>query len=250
MAALFLLLHFGLFTVRRVSVQGNSRIPAAEVIRRSGISVGMPIFGLDEAAIERGIEQEPLLKFRYLEKDLPSTVILRVEEREACCWMTWNGILYIMDKQRTVLSESETIPAELTGGNETDEEESEKQEKVREQIAGLVRVDGLKVRSGALPGQSLVLENPEQQVVSSSLFLELKVLGCSSLMAEADLSNLDSLLLTTRDGFTVAMGNSMYIHAKLRSMLITREELLRRGYHGGVINVSLPETPIFTPQEV
>ena len=28
------------------------------------------------------------------------------------------------------------------------------------------------------------------------------------------------------------------------------EELLRRGYHGGVINVSLPETPIFTPQEV
>ncbi|HCJ91190.1 MAG TPA: hypothetical protein DHV71_04810, partial [Acidaminococcaceae bacterium] len=40
--ALFLLLHFGLFTVRRVSVQGNSRIPAAEVIRRSGISVGMP----------------------------------------------------------------------------------------------------------------------------------------------------------------------------------------------------------------
>ena len=248
--ALFLLLHFGLFTVRRVSVQGNSRIPAAEVIRRSGISVGMPIFGLDEAAIERGIEQEPLLKFRYLEKDLPSTVILRVEEREACCWMTWNGILYIMDKQRTVLSESETIPAELTGGNETDEEESEKQEKVREQIAGLVRVDGLKVRSGALPGQSLVLENPEQQVVFSSLFLELKVLGCSSLMAEADLSNLDSLLLTTRDGFTVAMGNSMYIHAKLRSMLITREELLRRGYHGGVINVSLPETPIFTPQEV
>ena len=121
---------------------------------------------------------------------------------------------------------------------------------MREQIAGLVRVDGLKVRSGALPGQSLVLENPEQQVVFSSLFLELKVLGCSSLMAEADLSNLDSLLLSTRDGFTVAMGNSMYIHAKLRSMLITREELLRRGYHGGVINVSLPETPIFTPQEV
>ena len=76
------------------------------------------------------------------------------------------------------------------------------------------------------------------------------MLSCTELVEEADLSNINSLLLTTRDGFTVSMGDRQNIHAKLRSMLLTREELLKRGYHGGVINVSLPETPVFSPPAV
>lgn len=224
--ALWAVLHFLVFTVRIISVQGNRQIPAAEVIRLSELRQGMPIFSLDTEKIERGIEGNPLLKYRYLEKKLPSTVILRVQEREPCCWMTSNGILYTMDKQRTVLTESEKL------------------EKVPDD---LVRVDGLNIRSGTLVGQTLTLETMEQQEVFSTLFLEMKVLGCTDLVLEADLSNLNSLLMTTRDGFTVALGSSEKIHAKLRSMLLTREELLSRGYVGGVINVSLPATPIYSP---
>ena len=220
-------LHYGVFAIRRITVTGNGQIPAGEVIRLSGLRTGMPLFSLNTETIERGIEQNPRLKFRYLEKDLPSTVILCVQEREACCWMTWNGIMYTMDKQRFVLFESEDLtirPAEL------------------------VRVDGLRIRSGALAGQRLQLESQEQQEAFSALFLEMKVLGCTGMIEEADLSNLSSLLLTTRDGFTVSMGDTRNIHAKLRSLLLTREELLKRGYQGGVINVSLPENPVFSPE--
>ena len=226
---LYLGLYYGLFVVRRITVTGNQRIPAGEVIRLSGIHTGQPLFSLDTEGIERGIGQNPSLKLRYLEKELPSTVILSVHEREACCWMTWNGIMYQMDKQRYVLHESENL-------NERPED--------------LVRVDGLKIRSGAQVGQSLVMESLEQQETFSALFLEMKVLGCTGLIEEADLSNLNSLLLTTRDGFTVSMGDSRNIHAKLRSMLLTREELLRRDYHGGVINVTLPENPVFSPNSI
>ena len=221
-----LILYYAVFAVRTITVQGNQNIPEAEVIRLSGIRTGMPIFSLSADEIERKIEQNPVLKFRYLEKRLPGTVILSVKEREACCWMTWNGILYTLDKQRVVLSESEDITV---------------------RPAGLVRVDGLKIRSGAMVGQQLVLESSGQQEAFSALFLEMKVLGCGEIMEEADLSNLNSLLLTTRDGFTVALGDTRDIHAKLRSMLLTREELLKREYRGGVINVTLPETPIFSP---
>jgi hypothetical protein len=70
------------------------------------------------------------------------------------------------------------------------------------------------------------------------------------MIEEADLSSLGSLILTTRDGFTVSMGDSRNIHAKLRSMLLTRDELLRRDYRGGVINVTLPETPVFSPNGI
>ena len=225
-AVIWAVLYYGVFAVRGVIVSGNSTVSAEEVIRLSGIRTGTPIFSVNSAEVERQLSRNPVLKFRYLEKQMPGTVILSVREREACCWMTWNGILYTMDKQRVVLSETEDIS---------------------KQPENLVCVSGLKIRAGALVGQTLVLESAEQQTAFSNLFLEMKVLGCTALIGEADLSNLSSLLLTTRDGFTVALGDTSNIHAKLRAMLLTREELQHREYHGGVINVSLPETPIFSP---
>ena len=225
-AALGFFLYYVVFTVRTIQVIGNSQTPASEIIRISEIRTGTPLFSIRETDVENRLRQNPMLKFRYLEKEIPGTVILCVKEREACCWMTWNGILYVMDKQRVVLYETEDL--------------SRKPE-------NLVRVDGLRIRSGAMSGQTLTLETDAQQELFSSLFLEMKVLNCTELIEEADLSNYSSLLLTTRDGFTVAMGDSKNIHAKLRAMLITRDELIRRGFSGGVINVILPETPVFSP---
>lgn len=280
------IMNWTLFTVRTIRVEGSESIPAEEVIRLSGLKQGIPMMNLDSSAVEMGIEQNPSLKFRYLKKDYPSTVTLAVREREACCWMTWNGILYTMDKQRYVLYESEILPTSLStrknlktgSGTENDEnsgesgivdltaaggeaedqfaarteqpeesEESEARSRADRIEASLVRVDGLKVRSGSMLGQRLTLESMEQQELFTALFLEMRVLRCTELIEQADLSSLNSILLTTRDGFTVSLGDGQNIHAKLRSMLITREELLRRGYHSGVINVMLPETPIFSP---
>lgn len=228
-AGVWLLLYHAVFIVSDIQVTGNSEIPASEIIRLSEIRTGMPLLSIRDADVENRLRTNPKLKFRYLQKELPGTVILSVKEREACCWMTWNGIVYTMDKQRVVLSESEDI---------------------RQLPDHLVRVDGLQIRSGAMEGQTLVLESEAQERVFSSLFLEMRVLNCTDLIAEADLSNYSSLLLTTRDGFTVAMGDSKDIHAKLRAMLITRDELIRRGYRGGIINVILPETPVFSPPSV
>ncbi len=245
-----LLLNYAVFTVRTIRVEGNRQVAAEEIIRLSGLKTGTPLSAVNSAEVERAVEQNPLLKFRYLEKEYPSTLKLAVREREACCWMTWNGILYTMDKQRYVLYESEMLPESMSE-RKIAEDNPEEEQAVAEAdyIEGtLVRVDGLKVRAGTVPGQRLALESAEQQEIFHALFLEMKVLDCTGLIQQADLSNPDSLLLTTRDGYTVSMGNAMNIHAKLRSMLLTREELIRRNERGGIINVSLPETPIYSPR--
>ena len=227
-AVLVAVLYYGVFVVRSITVTGNSALPAEEIIRLSGIRKGQPILSVSGEAVEAGLKQNPMLKYRYVEKRLPGEIILAVREREACCWMTWNGILYTMDKQRMILFETEDMSV---------------------QPAKLVRVNGLRIRGGSMVGQTLVLESAWQEAVFSNLFLEMKVLNCTELIAEANLSSPESILLTTRDGFTVSMGGADNIHAKLRSMLLTREELVRRGYSGGVINVSLPETPLFSPPQ-
>ena len=226
LTAVFLILRFAVFSVKQILVTGNNTIPAEEVIRVSGIHRGDSIFSLNEKDVEERIVSDYRLQFRYLAKELPATVVLSVREREPCCWLTYCGIMYVMDKNRMVLYESE---------NPADQPED------------LVEIKGLEVRSNTLVGQYINLGNETQQSVFSELFLEMKVLGCIDRIKEADISNTDSILLLTRNGYTAGLGDHTNLHAKLRSLLLVQEELQQLGNYGGTINVTNPEAPIYTP---
>ena len=226
LTAVFLILRFAVFSVREIIVTGNTTIPAEEVIRASGIHTGDSIFSLNEKNVEERITSDYRLQFRYMARNLPNTVVLSVREREPCCWLTYCGIMYVMDKNRMVLYESEN-PSE--------------------QPQNLVEIKGLEVRSNTLVGQYINLGNETQQSIFSELFLEMKVLGCTDMIKEADISNTNSILLLTRDGYTAGLGDRTNLHAKLRSLLIVQEELKKEGYDGGTINVTNPEAPIYTP---
>ena len=240
LTAAVLVVWFGVFRIREIRVVGNVDISTADIIRFSGIRKGDSILRLSEEETERKMNSSAIaaaaeqgnynyyrLQFRYLEKELPGTVILSVREREACCFLTWCGIMYVMDKSGMVLFETED-PA-MTNRVE------------------LVEVKGMDIRSGALVGQTMVLSSATQAAAFKDLFLEMKVLGCTSRIKEVDLSNTSSILLTTRDGYTVSMGSSESLHAKLRSMLLVIGKLAEMGKSEGSINVSNPETPSYSP---
>ena len=226
LAVILAVLRFAVFSVREIQVTGNDRIPDSEIIRISGIRTGDNILFLDENKVEQRIASDYRLQFRYMLRHLPRTVVISVREREACCWLTYCGILYEMDKNRMVLRESENP---------------------EERPEDLVEVKGLDIRSNTIVGQEMVLGNETQRVIFSELFLEMKVLGCTAEISEADISNTDSILLATRDGYTVSLGNRENLHAKLRSMLMVRQKLQQMQLSGGTISVINPETPIYTP---
>ena len=219
-------LRFTVFTVRNIQVTGNRDIPASEIIRISGVRLGDSILTINEKAVGERIASDYRLQFKYMIRELPQTVILSISEREECCWLTYCGITYVMDKNRMVMREEED-PAYRP--------------------EDLVEVKGLEVRSNTMVGQEIILGNENQQEILSSLFLHMKVLGCTGEIKEADISNTDSILLETRDGYTVSLGDKDDFHAKLRSMLLVRDELHRMQKTGGTINVSKPETPIYAP---
>ncbi len=225
----YLVLRFVVFTVREIKVTGNRNISAEEIIRQSGIRMGESMLTLSGEAVEKRLEENYRLEFRYLEKDFPTSVTLSVREREACCWLTYGGILYFMDKNCMVMYETEDLTV---------------------QPAELVEVKGLVIRSGCQTGQTMVLAGEAQQEAFSGLFLEMKVLGCTAQMAEADFSNTEALLLVTRDGYTVALGSAANIHAKLRAALLVREKLISMELTGGTINVINPESPLYSPSAV
>ena len=226
LAAVFLVLRFAVFSVKQIVVTGNNTVSAEEVIRASGIRRGDSIFTLNEKTVEERITSDYRLQYRYMVRELPSTVLISVREREPCCWLTYCGIMYVMDKNRMVLYESENP---------------------YEQPQNLVEIKGLEVRSNTLVGQYINLGNETQQSVFAELFLEMKVLGCTDRIKEADISNTGSILLLTRDGYTAGLGSRENLHAKLRSLLLVQDELIKMGNTGGTINVSNPETPIYSP---
>ena len=71
--------------------------------------------------------------------------------------------------------------------------------------------------------------------------------GLDGLIREIDLSDQNGIYLKMTDGFSVSMGTRQDIHAKLRSLILTRRELIERGMSGGSIDVSKPETPTYVP---
>ena len=232
-------LYFIVFRVREIRVEGNQLISRSDVIRLSGIKYGSSILTLSEEDTKRDMEARAVseakrtgnsnyytLQFRYLDKMMPGTVVISVKEREPCCWMTLRGIMFVMDKNRMVLYETEDPSI---------------------RPANLVEVKGLNIRGGDHPGQTLMLNSAVQQSIFENLFLELKVLSCLPIVQEVDLSNTSSIFLITRDGYTVSLGDRERIHAKLRSMMYVREKLLELGKNGGAINVSVPEKPTYSP---
>ena len=225
-AAAAVVMRFTLFNVSEILVTGNKNLSAEEVIRVSGIRRGDSIFSVNEEKVRDRIQSDYRLKFDYVAKEMPGTVILSVREREPCCWLTYCGIMYVMDKNRMVLYESEN-PAERP--------------------ADLVEIKGLEVRSNTLVGQYINLGNETQQSVFTEMFLEMKVQGCIDRIADVDLSDTGSILLTTRDGYTVWLGDRSNIHAKIRSLLLVQDQLIMMEKQGGTINVNNPESPIYTP---
>jgi cell division protein FtsQ len=227
LTAVFLVLRFAVFSVKQIVVTGNSAITAEEIIRISGIRRGDSILTLNEKAVEERIVSDYRLQFRYMAREMPGTVILSIREREPCCWLTYCGIMYVMDKNRMVLYESENPD---------------------ERPIDLVEVKGIEVRSNTMVGQYVNLGNEQQKSIFRELFQEMKVLNCIDKIADADISNTNSILLATRNGFTVALGDGNNIHAKLRSMLLVQDKLVELGYSAGTINVTNPEKPMFIPE--
>ena len=248
-------LFFAVYRVRDIQVVGANQIDANDIKKISGIHIGDSMLTLDEKKVSEAMlsgsrtwaketnnQTYYRLQFRYIEQQMPGTVIIYVREREPCCWMDLRGISYVLDKKRTVLWETE--------------DEEEKQLLIE---SNLVKVTGLKVKSGSQAGMTMELESTVQQRVFEDLFLEMKVLGCTDMIKEVDLSKADrekdpSVLIETRAGFTVSLGDCRssdpdvnQIHAKLRSMLLVQEKLIQLDKHEGTIDVKVPEQPYYAP---
>ena len=217
-----------LFSVQEIRVAGNSRVSTEEIIRRSGLTIGMNRFSLNADDVTARVEGNHYLICELVHMPEWNTVEIRVREREVIAVIDYNGLMYYADNRGMILEEFSNRGSIA--------------------MSDKILVVGLNVRRCDV-GRTVTLTDPEQLNVYNDILVELKVMGALDMIEELDMSTMESIFLTTRDGYSVRLGNGSDIHRKLRSMLLTLDALRSGGYGLGSIDVSAPVNPTFVPEE-
>lgn len=226
--AVGVVLYGMVFRVRTIEVEGNAQISDEEVIALSGVALGASIARVDAAKAEAGVNTHCYLVFQELERQLPNRVIIRVKERSAAAVMYYCGYNYTIDAQGMVLAETDDL---------TD-------------TGSLTQVSGMDISDqyGCKVGYPLRVNNQARLVTLREILVELKVLSAQSEVTMIKLSDLSHILLETREGYSVSLGDTSEIHAKLKAMLAIKEELNKMEKGPGTIDVGNPEEPTFLPE--
>ncbi|MBR6014938.1 MAG: FtsQ-type POTRA domain-containing protein [Firmicutes bacterium] len=108
---IIVLMNSSLFDVQQINVVDNSYFTAEQIIARSGIEPGQNIFfGIDKKKAKKGLMEDPYIKNVTVERDLPATVNILVEERTEAAAVPYSDKFIITDVEGLVLRVSEVEP--------------------------------------------------------------------------------------------------------------------------------------------
>src|SRR5262249_43609237 len=98
------LLRTSLFSVDRVEVAGQERVPAEAIVKASGITQGQSLWMLDTRRAVAGVEALPLVRRVEVIRRLPNHVTLVVEERRPFTLVQAAGKLVWVDEHGVAMA--------------------------------------------------------------------------------------------------------------------------------------------------
>ena len=107
--------HFALGAVR---VSPTAHVSAEALVARANVPLGINLFAIDRQEVARAVSQEPWVARAHVRRELPSTLMIDVVEREPACTVAF-GALYLADGEGNVFKratpeESAALPV-VTG---------------------------------------------------------------------------------------------------------------------------------------
>ncbi len=222
--ALLVVLNASVLQIREFNVIGNSAIPKDQVLQSAGLKDGLGFFSINRKAIEEGVNSNRYLVFKKLETEFPGTINLYVYERVPLANVIVMGVMYVLDAEGMVLERSTTVKLDN----------------------GLVTVNGIltkEVRVGKkLVGTTDAYINSYQIVLE-----ELALQNYLGEISELNISNPDSLYLVTVDGYTVHLGDTSNMRAKIGTIRAVIKDLRSKNMKGGTIEGQAPGAALYSP---
>lgn len=104
--------HSRHFAVARVRVSPTVHVAAEALVTRASVPLGVNLFAVDRDEVARNVSQEPWVARAHVRRELPSTLVIDVVEREAACTVAF-GALYLSDADGNVFKRA--TPDEAAG---------------------------------------------------------------------------------------------------------------------------------------
>jgi len=95
-----------LFTIEEVQVEGVKELSEQEVVAIAAVEEGATLLSIDEDAVLERLTQVPWVAKADLVRLFPSTLLIRVEERERFAMVDAAGAFWAVDRAGRVLGES------------------------------------------------------------------------------------------------------------------------------------------------
>lgn len=172
------------FALKRIDVRGLAKQNRNEVVRVSGLTVGMNYFRLDVKQAEERLRSLPLIEQVEVRKSFPNAVIITIKEREPHALLCVNGGFWVIDKKGYCLQR-------LSG------------------TLSLPVITGL-VPDSLTPGER-VSRKQLLQAVLAALDGEVQYY-----LSEINMNSEDNLIAYSRDGIPILLGTAERLPQKLR----------------------------------
>lgn len=220
MALGFGLAQSSLFNIRTIEVNGLSYLERDTVVKLSELQVGEHIYAANIGKAATMIGTNIWVQSVEVERKLPSTIVINVQERVPAAAVTTNSGLYVVDSGGVLLLRQKLLDglAVLAVSGVTDIPEDAKL--------------GGQIESPALADALTVIRQMDEQA--------------AAVVAEIDVSNTQKITAHTTYGVDICLGDKSDFAAKFELAMLIMEQEDAKGRRESLdyIDVSLPDQPV------
>lgn len=197
--------------LQRVEVGGNTRVSKEEIVRKSGLTGGVHLLTISPSGTSKRIESIPWIANARVERVIPSTVRIIVEERLPQVVVVIGGGAFLVDSEGVVL-----------------ERGSDAAISILELPVGQVR-----------PGQRI----SSQEFSQSLAVLRAIPAAVGSEVRFVRAASVETITLDLRGGESIVYGPPEYVGEKNFALTALLADAGRRGESPAVIDVRVPGRP-------
>ncbi len=212
--ALILLIGYNVLQVKHVKVAGAEQYTADAIIKLAAIPEGTQMLRVDEKQMKENIESDPGLLLKFVDYELPDTVVLTIEERLPAALVSTGTSYLLLDKHMVLLKDNDT------------EDEGKYPE-----------ITGISIKTAEL-GKQVSTDDTAKIPALAAILDELDNQDDTGMVTQINLADINNILFKTQGGPDVLFGQPGGEAAKINWMVKLLPGLISEGKTDGLLDVS------------
>ena len=219
-----ILLYAPFMKIKNINSVGNEKVPCEEIIASSQIYKGNNIFRINKSKATKNIEDIPYIKSVSIDRILPSTISIIVEECQVCGYILDNKKIVYIDEGGKVLEVSDTIP---------------------EKTAAII--NGVKLTKSNV-NEVCEFKNKQKLQALTSIMSAIVNSRFNGLVTAIEISDVKKIVITVNDKLDIIIGDVENLDYKVNFMASGAYDSLGSN-RSGILDVSYGSSAVYKEKQ-